>query len=331
MITRLSEDTCYTLLQEYFKNKYFARLYPALKWASENFEDELSPAEVWKEAMCELPVMISQPQPHNMCESYIHSLKRRYSEFQKAGEPVYTRSDEQKSLTAFLVVFCVVYRLFPLVNEYEECVTTYYNQIRRHVLYNYFKNSISMEEDRQIKYGHEMREEDYPLTDDEKLVSGGTSYDGVGVLPCDEPDPQLVVDNNIWFKTCDDCHKIDVVKIRRHINEKFAKKRNKVYEWYAVYFFCRHIELASGIETLVSFCEQMNKPGWFPDQGCAFDSFKYYAFLQPGTSWSKSESQSKNKNVTQRAITRIKQVFDNLCDGDVKVQTFYMEDEKFHL
>ncbi len=94
---------------EMMKEQLFCILYPTLRRISREY-DELSPAEVWHEALAFASRLKRMPRPDMMKEELVEMMHDEYICFESEGGIV-ERSEEQVQRTMFLVMVTMLYML----------------------------------------------------------------------------------------------------------------------------------------------------------------------------------------------------------------------------
>ena len=109
MYKRLSKKESLNSMYRLMEEQLFCILYPTLRSISREY-DELSPAEVWHEAVryaCELK---KWPRPDMICDELKEMLHEEYSQFE-TDEGIVERNDGQVQCTMFLVMEVMLFIL----------------------------------------------------------------------------------------------------------------------------------------------------------------------------------------------------------------------------
>lgn len=109
MFKRVSSQGCRWGMFEMMKEQLFCILYPTLRRISREF-DELTPAEVWYEALAFANRLKRMPRPDMMREELEELMHDEYICFETDGGIV-ERSEEQAQRTTFLVMVTMLYML----------------------------------------------------------------------------------------------------------------------------------------------------------------------------------------------------------------------------
>lgn len=302
MYKRRTKEYLFELGSSFMKDKFYQRLYKALKWVEIHY-DELSPEEVWDEVMGEIGRVISMPRPELQLPDYLKMLRERYSSFRHEDGTIIQRSLSQTSLSTFLVVFGIMYRLLPLKEDYSETISHLLEAICYHELFVPFKERVAECENVELDRNNFIQK-------GEEKISGH-------MLKPRSLKSNLYTDAkpDSWFITKHESKEISHSKLKDFFDRHFINHLKNKYEWVALYLFCKQKHLDAGQGDAKSFMVEMSKTMWYPNRSNVSyqGSIQPYLYLATDTIDGEIQWNCREK-VNQQSIDKIRQIYERLLE-----------------
>lgn len=300
MYKRRTKEELFELNGSFITDKFYLRLYEPLKWVEIHY-NELSPEEVWDEVKGELGRVIKMNRPEVMMPNYIELLKKRYSSFYLSDGTIIQRNLNEASLSSFLVVFGIVYRLLPLKESYSEIIKVLVGCIYCHEMFLPLKERVAECENKEMDRNNFVLKSDIELREDDLTPRSLKSELYTDIKP------------HSWFIAKHEGKEISHQKLKDFFDRHFIRNYKNKYEWVALYLFCKHKHLDEGRGDAKSFIAEMNKDFWYPDRS----RMNYGASIQPYLYLAKNIENGEvqwesNGKVSEESIVALQECYERL-------------------